>query len=301
MRAPAKVNLHLEVLKQRPDGYHDVETVLQALTLFDTISVALRDEYPGGEPQIALRVRPHGAAPEDETNLCWRSARLFCRRMRVSGSLEIELEKTIPAGAGLGGGSSDAAAVLVACDRLFGTELETSRLEALAGELGSDVSFFIRGATAVGHGTGSRLTPLPAIRTGQFLVLKPDFELSTSAVYAQLKMGLTVRGPAANIQSIKPLIARFPTGSWFGYNRLEEVVLPSRPELKRTLLRLREVAPIAMLSGSGSAVFAVFGQRRTLTAIVGEFARSFAFLRVVGPHAAGVEIMEERPYPPSDR
>ncbi len=301
LRAPAKVNLHLEVLKRRPDGYHDLETILQTIELFDTLRVTLHEVYAGGEPDISIRVRPHGAAPADESNLCWQAARLFCRRLQLSGRLEIDLEKEIPSGAGLGGGSSDAAAVLIACDRLFDSGLELTRLEQLATELGSDVSFFVRGGTAIGHGTGSRLIQLPRVRSGQFLVLKPDFDLSTSAVYGQLKMGLTVRRPAANIQSIKPLIARFPTTAWFGYNRLEEVVLPSRPELQRALRQLREIAPVAMLSGSGSAVFAVFTKNRSLPFVVKELARGFTFVRIVGPYPAGVEITEDRTRPPTER
>jgi 4-diphosphocytidyl-2-C-methyl-D-erythritol kinase len=293
LRAPAKVNLHLEVIKRRHDGYHELETVLQAIEIFDRLAVTLEEEYRGGEPDITLRLRPTGSAPQDQSNLAWMAARLFCRRQRVSGRLFIDLVKEIPSEAGLGGGSSDAAAVLVACDRLFATQLEIKELEELAAELGSDVPFFIAGGTVLAHGRGTRLTPLPKVRKGRFLVLKPDFELATSKIYDGLRMGLTVRSPKANIQRMKPLIARFPTSSWFGFNRLEEVVLPSHPALQRTILRLRELAPVAMLSGSGSAAFAVFEDDRELPAVVEEIAQTYQFHRVVGPHAVGVEITDE--------
>ncbi len=292
LQAPAKVNLHLEVIRRRHDGYHEIETVLQAVKLFDTVRVRLAQRLTGGSPRLDLRVTPALAAPGDATNLCWQAARLFCDRLRVSAHLNIDLQKDIPAGSGLGGGSSDAVAVLMACDRLFGTKLEIVELEHLAAELGSDCPFFVRGGTMLARGRGTLLTPLPLIRSGQFLIIKPDIELNTSQVYGALKMGLTVRSPKVNITGMKSLIARFPTSSWFGFNRLEEVVLPSQPMLQRLIFRLRELAPIAMLTGSGAAAVAVFAEDNLAPDITDEFARTCSFVRVVGPHAAGVVFRE---------
>ena len=291
-QAPAKVNLHLEVLRQRHDGYHEIETVFQAVQLFDKLTVTLHERYPGGEPVIEMTVAPSGSAPADESNLCWRAARHFCRQQRVSGRITIHLEKTIPSAAGLGGGSSDAAAVLLACDRLFGTKLEPRDLEKLAAPLGADVPFFIKGGTALGRGTGTVLTPMPLIRTGQFLIVKPGMDLKTPDVYGSLKMGLTVNSPKANIQVMKPILARFPQKTWPGFNRLEEVVLPQQPSLQRLVLRLRELAPVAMLSGSGSAVVAVFPDGQAIEEIAGEFQEAGLFVSVVGPHATGILIKE---------
>ncbi|MBU2502770.1 4-(cytidine 5'-diphospho)-2-C-methyl-D-erythritol kinase [bacterium] len=294
VRAPAKVNLHLEVLKQRHDGYHEIETILQAVTLFDRVTVELVERYPGGEPRLDISVSASGIqAPGDETNLCWQAARHFCREAGVSGHLRIALHKEIPIAAGLGGGSSDAAAVLVACDRLFETKLDVEDLEVMAAPLGADVPFFIRGGTALGRGIGTRLTRLPLIRSGQFLILKPDLELRTKEVYANLKMGLTVNSAKANIQVIKPQLARFPRKTWPGFNRLEDVVLPWSPALQRLVFQLREQAPIAMLSGSGSAVFGVFPDSTVLSPIAREYEVTGLFVRIVGPHAAGVEIRDD--------
>jgi 4-diphosphocytidyl-2-C-methyl-D-erythritol kinase len=292
LRAPAKVNLHLEVLRQRHDGYHDIETILQAVGLHDRLRVTLAEEYQGGEPDIVLTVTGGGTdVPADGTNLAWRAARHFCREQGVSGSLNIELDKEIPAAAGLGGGSSDAAAVLVACDRLFGTGLPPERLERLGADLGSDVPFFIKGGTALGRGRGTVLTELPPVRTGQFLIVKPDLKLQTSDVYGSLKMGLTVNSAKANIQVIKPILARFPQKTWPGFNRLEDVVLPAQPALQRLVLRLRQMAPVAMLSGSGAAVYGVFPEGRDLTDRAGEFEQSGLFVRTVAPHPGGVEVL----------
>ncbi|MBE0567408.1 MAG: 4-(cytidine 5'-diphospho)-2-C-methyl-D-erythritol kinase [Krumholzibacteria bacterium] len=292
LQAPAKVNLHLEVLRRRHDGYHDIETVLQAVALFDAVRATLHEAFPGGEPLIDLTVDGDVPVPADESNLCWRAARHFCRATGVSGRLSLHLDKRIPAGAGLGGGSADAAAVLAACDRLFGTGLDPADLEKLGSGLGSDVPFFVRGGTQLGRGRGTLLTPLPTVRTGQFLIIKPPFELITSDVYGRLRMGLTVNSPAANIQVIKPILARFPQPTWPGYNRLEEVVLPEQPALQRHVLRLRALAPVAMLTGSGSAVVGVFQDGRDLATIREEFEQAGLWVRIVKPHPAGVGFTE---------
>jgi 4-diphosphocytidyl-2-C-methyl-D-erythritol kinase len=294
LRAPAKVNLHLEVLRQRHDGYHEIETVLQAVALYDRVRVTLHEEYQGGEPEISLEVEPGGGSvPDDHDNLCWQAARAFCRATGRSGRIEIHLEKKIPAAAGLGGGSSDAAAVLVACDRLFATALDTTELESMGAVLGADVPFFVKGGTALGRGIGTVLTPLPTVRSGQFLIVKPAIELKTSDIYGKLKMGLTVNSAKANIRVMRSLLARFPQKAWPGFNRLEDAVLPGTPVLQRLVLQMREEAPVAMLSGSGSAVFGVFAEDRDLTELIGEFAAAGLFVEVVGPHAAGVEITDD--------
>ena len=291
VRAPAKVNLHLEILRQRPDGYHDIETVFQALDLFDSIRVWHRER--GGGSQLRLRVTPLSGAPAGQENLCWQAVRLFQRETGCRGDLEIELRKSIPAGAGLGGGSSDAAAVLVACNRLFGAGLEAADLERLAVGLGADVPFFIRGGTQLGRGRGTELRRLDPVRHAVFLVVKPPLSIGTASVYAQLKMGLTVRAPKCNIRHAKALLARFPSSSWFGFNRLEEVVMPAHPELQRLVGRLRELAPVAMMCGSGAAVFAAFDERSWTPYVRDEFDGPAWYVRVAGPHPAGVEIMEE--------
>ncbi len=294
VRAPAKVNLHLEVLRQRHDGFHEIETILQAVSLFDELRVTLVEQYQGGEPDIELEAgRGMAGISLDRTNLCWRAARKFCRETRLSGLIRIHLDKEIPPAAGLGGGSSDAAAVLVACNRLFKTGLDPGDLEKMGAGLGSDVPFFIRGGTAMGRGTGIDLTPLPPLQTGQFLIVKPDLDLKTPEVYGKLKMGLTVNSAKANIRIIKPLLVRFPQEGWPGFNRLEDVVLPSHPSLQRLVLDLRQMAPVAMLSGSGSAVFAVFTEGFDLTEILAEFEEAGLYVRIVGPYAAGVEITDD--------
>ncbi len=151
----------------------------------------------------------------------------------------------------------------------------------------------MRGGTQLGRGRGTLLTPLPTVRTGQFLVAKPPFDLSTSDVYGRLKMGLTVHSPAANIHVLKPILARFPQKTWPGYNRLEEVVLPDQPVLQRLVLQMRALAPVAMLSGSGSAVVGVFPDGRDLETIRGELELAGLWVRIVKPHGSGVGFTED--------
>lgn len=163
---------------------------------------------------------------------------------------------------------------------------------ALAAEIGSDVPFFLQGGTQLGRGRGTQLTMLPHLRKTPFLVLKPKFAIHTGGTYEDLKMGLTVRTPAANLQVIKPLLARFPDRQWFGYNRLEDVVLPAHPELSRMLLRFREFAPVAMLSGSGSAIFGVVQNREACEELMEEFKSTLEFARFVEPLDHGVQLLE---------
>ncbi len=288
LQAPAKINLHLEVLRRRHDGYHDIETIFQAVAIFDEVQVTLKEQFPGGEPSISISVDGPADVPADDRNLCWRAARHFCREISVSGEISIHLVKNIPAEAGLGGGSSDAAAVLKACNHLFDTKLDDDQLEKLGTALGADVPFFIRGGTAIGRGIGADLTPLPTLRTGQFLIVKPGIQLKTQDVYGELKMGLTVNSAKANIKVIRPLLARFPQKAWPGFNRLEEVVLPSQPMAQRLVHRLQELSPMAMLCGSGSAAYAVFEDGADISEAVAEFVDAGLFVKVVGPHPGGV-------------
>lgn len=293
LKAPAKVNLHLEVLRQRHDGYHEIETVFQAISLFDSLQVTLREIYETGDPLVEMVVKGDFDVPADERNLCWQAVELFCRETGLAGHVIVQLTKEIPVAAGLGGGSSDAAAVLVACNHLFRTGLREPELLELAQVLGADVPFFISGGTALGRGIGNRLTALPVAKMCQLVIVKPPIELMTSQVYSKLKMGLTVNSAKANIQVLRSLLARFPQETWPGFNRLEEVVLPSDPALQRLVMRLKELAPVAMLSGSGSGAFAAFPDNADLTDVLGEFTEAGLYCKVVGPHPVGVEIMED--------
>ena len=251
-RAPAKVNLHLEVLYQREDGYHEIETIFQALDLYDTITI----EATRGPIHVTCE---HPGVPNDRTNLCHRAAKMVRNRRGVDAGASIRIEKNIPVAAGLGGGSSDAAATLLAVQRLWGLELDDDELLHMATTLGADVSFFLRGGVALGRGIGEQLTPLNASGRGVFLLVTPPMALSAADAYKGLRMGLTRHTPKVNLQTIKALLSRFPDRMWPGHNRLADYVFPSHPQLRRLHLELLDTRPrLAMLSGSGPTVYAVY-------------------------------------------
>jgi 4-diphosphocytidyl-2-C-methyl-D-erythritol kinase len=291
MRSAAKLNIHLEVLREREDGFHEIETIMQTVKLFDYLDITLTDR-DSGIVDVGITVFPDNSAPADETNLCCKAAQLFLKKTKKSGVLSIDLKKNIPAEAGLGGGSGNAAAVLVACNRLFKTGLSNPELEDMASELGSDIPFFISGGTQLARGVGCDLTPLHPIDDCLFLIMKPEVEISTTEVYSALNMGLTVRAPLVNIRNVKALLTRFPSSSWFGINRLEDVVIPRNTVLQDQLFELRENEPVVMMTGSGSTLFAAYKDKGHLNEYIEESLNDSWFIAEVSPHNSGVEFME---------
>ena len=183
VRAPGKVNLYLAVGSLDDDGFHDVRTVLQAVSLYDELTAS-----PADAGTVALTIEGEGAKTlsADEGNLAVRAARLLAASAEVTDGVQMVLRKSIPVAAGMAGGSADAAAALVACDALWGTELSRQQLESLAAELGSDVPFSLVGGTALGTGRGDVLSPVLSRGTYHWVFAIADGELSTPAVYAEL-------------------------------------------------------------------------------------------------------------------
>jgi len=245
VRAAAKINLNLRILgRNAATGFHDIETWMTPVTLADE----LRIELAGPHGVRLLCSDPD--LDSGPTNLAWRAAETFFEATGLHSGVEIELDKRIPHGAGLGGGSSDAAAVLVALNTLAGEPLEAGDLVALAASLGSDVPFFVHGLAAVATGRGEHLEPRRLPRPLDLLLLKPPFPIATAWAYAQWSAGL--RAPAAWVapQSLDGMEI---------VNDLEGPALAKHlhlPALKQWLLRHPMVAAAAM-SGSGSCLFAV--------------------------------------------
>ena len=250
LHAPAKVNLTLIVGARRDDGYHDVSTVMQTVGLYDTLTLT------GGSGLTMTCTDP--ALPTDGSNLVLRAAALFCQELHLPvPDLHLHLQKRIPSQAGLGGGSSDAAAVLRAMRTLYAPEVPDAELERMAAALGSDVPFFIRGGTALATGRGERLTPLPRLADGWFVVVKPPEGFSTPAMYRRLDElpsqpplsdGMTAALDAGELRAVAAALC----------NSFERAVPPdSAVWVIREALRAQG-ALAAMLSGSGSAVFGLF-------------------------------------------
>lgn len=252
LRALAKINLDLRVLGKRPDGYHELRTVFQTISLADTLEVAFTHAR-------ATRITVESSV-EIEGNLVERAAELVLEAAGRGGIVEFRLQKNIPMGAGLGGGSTDAAAVLLALPVLAGARIELCRLMELAAALGSDVPFFLLGGTALGLGRGTEMYPLPALPARHGLLVAPAVHSSTAEAYRALSSRLTTEAQQNKIFSLQSQLWR--GGLESPANDFESVVFERFPELRRWKRRLaRAGANPALMTGSGSALFGIFAGR----------------------------------------
>ena len=250
--AYAKVNLCLDILGRRADGYHELRTIFQAISLHDTLELTLTRA-----PGINLECTDP-SLPLDRENLVWRALDLLRRALRLRSGVRAVLHKRIPVGRGLGGGSSDAAAALLGLLRLTGRRLPTSRLLVIASRLGADVPFFLGGGRALGVGRGDEIFPLPDLPRRSVLVVSPaGIAVPTLDAYAWVSSTLTARRRPLKILSFCALCW---SPQWSALsNSFEKAVFARHPRLrniKRTLLH--GGAAEAALAGSGSAVFGVF-------------------------------------------
>jgi 4-diphosphocytidyl-2-C-methyl-D-erythritol kinase len=257
LRSYAKVNLGLEVLGLRQDGYHELRTIFQTIDLHDVITLRPRRD---GE----LRVRcAHPDVPNDERNLALRAAQELRRYAGLRHGLAIEIDKRIPVAGGLGGGSSNAATVLLGLDRLWRLGLGPAGLHPLARRLGADVPYFLVGGTALGVARGEEVYPLHHQLRARVVVVDPQRPLSTAAVFRRIDAELT---PRENSTSIFRFVSSDLNGApAFAAlrNDLEQAALQEAPELRRSLARIRGMlmeagARMAALSGSGATFFGLF-------------------------------------------
>lgn len=261
LKAPAKINLYLRVLGRRGDGYHQIESLIQAVDIYDELTLERSDgiEFQCDNP----------ALPQDESNLAFKAA-LAMRERRYFPGVKIDLKKRIPSGAGLGGGSSDAAFVLRGLCHLYRLSPSPDEMLAMAAEIGSDVPFFLSGGQALVTGRGEIIRPLHLPRDYTVIVIVPPVASSTAEAYGGTRIGLTKGEPLIllekriNISRFNRLVKSFS-------NDLEEVVLRKFPELaglKRILSE--EGAMLSSMTGSGSAFFGLFPQGGGETIIRGE-------------------------------
>ncbi len=252
-KTPAKINLGLHILSKRDDGYHEMETLLQMVTLYDHIEL---ETLPNGIELICDKP----GIPSDDTNLAVRAARLLKEAFpgKTTG-VRIKLDKHIPAGAGLGGGSGNAAGVLMGLNVLWDLKLRREELAPLAAQLGSDIPFFLTSACALGTGRGEILTPVQPSKKFSVLLIFPGFPIATAWVYGSLKLKLT--RPENNISILQKFLSQSDIaclGSEL-YNDLEPVVIQRFPVIQTIKGRLLDQqAKGSLMSGSGSAVFGIF-------------------------------------------
>ena len=260
LKAPAKVNLTLEVLGRLDDGYHDIVSIIQTVGLFDTITL---------EPDDGFIVECDDATIEPSENLAMRAAKLLDESAGGRNGARIKLEKKIPVSAGLGGGSSDAAAVLLGLNRMWGLDLTIDQLMPLAAQIGSDVPFFLHGGTAMVQGRGERVRPMPAVTLDRMVILSPKIEVpaKTSALYGKITPSHYTRGALT-----RKLEARIRGGgdapAQFFFNAFDDVALDAYPGLEKhwntmTGLGAQEIH----LAGSGPSLFAPVARKELGTAI----------------------------------
>jgi 4-diphosphocytidyl-2-C-methyl-D-erythritol kinase len=258
VRALAKINLDLRVLGKRPDGYHELRTIFQTVSLADTLDIAFTPAR-----KTAVELEDSLAIPD---NLATRAAHMVLEAMRIGGRVEMRLVKRIPMGAGMGGGSSDAAAVLLALPVLAGRKLDRSTLSAIAQRLGSDVPFFLLGGTAVGIGRGTELFPLPDTPAHGGVLVAPGVHVDTARAYRDLSPRLTSESQENKIVSFQSQVWGSGGGA-LPQNDFEKVVFEQHGSLaaiKKKLLRAG--ASVALMTGSGSAVFGLFPNRNGISA-----------------------------------
>jgi 4-diphosphocytidyl-2-C-methyl-D-erythritol kinase len=264
LRPSAKVNLTLRVGPRREDGYHEVRTLMQSIGLSDVLTVTARSGPFG------LMSRSPGV-PADRTNLVWRAAELLWQDLGRSGEprdVHIKLDKQIPAAAGLGGGSADAAATLVALNQIWNGRRTRRDLTALAARLGSDVPFFLQGGTAVGLGRGEELYPVDDVARLGVVVIKPSFGVGTAEAYGWLDADRALATVEPVPERRNDLEVGWPGGPVSLANDLQGPVARRHPAVEEMVAAcISQGAMAAAMSGSGSAVFGVFAETTARRAV----------------------------------
>lgn len=254
IKAPAKVNVRLEITGKRPDGYHDIFSIMVPVELFDNLEIRRSDTG-----QIRLSTKGFDV-PDDPENLVYKATKSFYEKTRIENKgIDIELEKNIPVAAGLGGGSSDAASILMALNELHEYPLNEPDLHDLAVKLGADVPFFLNAVPSIATGIGEKLEIIPNWPELWYLIVTPDIEISTAWVYRNYKMELTsneydyIRKILKNDEIIISKILK---------NDLEKVTSTSFPVINALKRKIMDAgAEGAMMSGSGPSVFGIFLSR----------------------------------------
>lgn len=284
--APAKLNLGLEVVRRRTDGYHDLVTIFQTISLADRLTLT---SIPDGRGRTILEVDVPELAGSD--NLVARAIDALRSASGLQHSLDVYLEKHIPTAAGLGGASSDAAATLQALNRLWDCRLDSRSLHAIATTIGSDVPFFLSGGTALATGRGDRIERLPSMSSGCFVVIVPELDSplvrKTAILYSSLKPDDMSDGSLIREQAER-IVRNEPLAPFLLANTFERALYELRPEIAGVKRHLEAAgAPFAVLSGAGPAHYSLLPTIEAAEAVaarlVEDWGRAFAFCTVPNP------------------
>lgn len=253
LKAMAKINLGLDVLRRRSDGYHDLRMIMQTVYLYDQIEIAEKTE-----PGITVETNI-GYLPVNEDNLVYKAAKLLMEEFGVAQGVHIRLKKYIPVAAGLAGGSSDAAAVLVGINRMFRLGLSKEELKKRGVKIGADVPYCIMRGTALAEGIGDVLTPLPAAPDMHVVLAKPPIHVSTGFVYTNLKADQLAYHPDIDAQTDAIRAGDGYAMAKLMGNVLETVTIPAYPVIEEIKEEMKRAGALgAMMSGSGPTVFGLF-------------------------------------------
>jgi 4-diphosphocytidyl-2-C-methyl-D-erythritol kinase len=277
IKAPAKINLYLKILKKRNDGYHNLLSLFQKISLFDEIMIRSLT----GKNRCFIK----GEVPE-EGNTIIKAVEAFRKVTGIDESVGIQVKKRIPIGAGLGGGSSDAASVLRGLDYLFDTQLDKQVLFKMGLSIGSDVPFFLSANAALVKGRGDRVKPLRPRTDYQVLLVCPDISIMTKEAYSWWDEYCHKNDTGGLFHSLQ-FINRFRKSmpeKWNFENSFSDVVLPRYPEIDEIIRNFYHVnALYASISGSGSAVFGIFPEKKQLSGIVHNFHKKYHNVFITRP------------------
>lgn len=258
LKALAKINLGLDVLRKREDGYHDVRMIMQTVRIFDRIQLIRQDRE-------GIRVRTNlYYLPANENNLVYKAAKLLFDEFGLPGGILIDLRKYIPVAAGMAGGSSDAAAVLFGVNRMYDLRLSLEQLMERGVKIGADVPYCLMRGTALAEGIGEVLSPLPPMPPCNILVAKPGISVSTKFVYENLHANELEHHPDIDgiLEGLRRQDIRMMADAMRGGNVLETVTVPAYPVIQKIKDMMEEGgAAIALMSGSGPTVFGIFEDR----------------------------------------
>lgn len=272
--SPCKINLLLNILGKRPDGFHELETVMHPVPLHDRLV------FDAGGKGIQLTCSD-SSLPIDSKNLVWRAAEQFLQKAKISDGVQVHLEKKIPVAAGLGGGSGNAATTLLGLNELFGNPLSMDDMTGIAAALGSDIPFFLQSKPGLGIGRGEQiqsLDPFPALSRAYILLVHPGFGISTAWAYGELKnFPAALNGEPGRAQKLIQLLQTtdLKTSAREFYNSLEAPALKKYPLLYLFQEFFREQGAVTLMSGSGSTTFALIDGKAEATELLQKFISKF--------------------------
>ncbi|MBI5701198.1 4-(cytidine 5'-diphospho)-2-C-methyl-D-erythritol kinase [Candidatus Saganbacteria bacterium] len=279
LKAHAKINLALQVIGKREDGYHEIDSIMQSVSLCDYVSVSRINngiELTSDNPQVPL----------DNKNTAYKAAEVFFDKTGVAPSVKIDIKKIIPIAAGLAGGSADAAAVLIGLNQLYQAKLSESNLSVLGAEVGSDVPFCLVGSICRCRGRGELVEKIPDPKSRiptWYIIVKPDFSVSTKWVYDNFDLVWIAENRLVGTHHQMESISLF--------NDLEKVVLSKFPkvqEIKKQLIQLGCLQ--AIMSGSGPSVFGLAPDKQTATRIYNKMKQEYSQAYIVEPVGKGIEV-----------